>query len=230
MLYANCISEEGYHASKAPLLQRLTAQGAKIGSKDIVIADPQQKDPNNEWSVIDLQDSGSKNKPKQQKSGVKQVKGAASVLGISSSSSFKNGKDNSVGMSQENPFWNCELKEKENEKPTNLMAESVVNEDSAKKAKKSPFSGFMKWKKSDDSEKDIVPLSFNYSVKGTYVGRKEGPDTKIKRKLHMDDSSSDYFVDKVIKYEILWINMICIISFLVLIHLLPQVLGDKIRK
>lgn len=46
-------------------------------------------------------------------------------------------------MSQENPFWNCELNEKENEKPTILMAESVVNEDSGKKAKKNPFSGFM---------------------------------------------------------------------------------------
>nr|GEX53621.1 hypothetical protein [Tanacetum cinerariifolium] len=183
LLYANCITEEEYHASKTPLLQRLTAQGAKIDPKDVVIAGPQQKDPTNEWSVIDLQDSGSKNKPKQQKSGVKQVKGAASVLGLSSSSSFKNGKDNSVGMSQENPFWNCELKEKENEKPTILMAESVVNEDSAKKAKKSPFSGFMKWKKSDDSEKDTVPLSLNDSVK---------------RKLHMDGSSSDFFVDKVL--------------------------------
>ncbi|GJX37235.1 hypothetical protein Tco_0250538 [Tanacetum coccineum] len=130
-LYANCISNEEYYTLKTPLLQRPTTQGAKIDPKDVVIAGPKHKDPNNEWFVIDLQDSGSKNKLKQQKSGVKQVNGAATVLGLSSSSSFKNGKDNSVGMSQENPFWNCELKEKENEKPTILLAESVVNEESA---------------------------------------------------------------------------------------------------
>ncbi|GKC93705.1 hypothetical protein Tco_1159147 [Tanacetum coccineum] len=87
------------------------------------------------------------------------------------------------GVSHENLFWNCELKEKENEKPAILMAESVVNEDSRKKAKKSPFSGFMKWKKSDASEKDTAPLSLNDSVK---------------RKLHMGGSSSDFFADKVL--------------------------------
>ncbi|GJR33138.1 zinc knuckle CX2CX4HX4C containing protein [Tanacetum coccineum] len=47
------------------------------------------------------------------------------------------------GMSHENLFWNCELKEKENEKPAILMAESV----------------------SDASEKDNAPLSLNDSVK-----------------------------------------------------------------
>ncbi|GJX75963.1 hypothetical protein Tco_0322774 [Tanacetum coccineum] len=131
LLYANSISEDEYHASKTPLLQRLKVQGAKIDPKDVVIAGPKHKDPNNECSVIDLQDSGSKNKLKQQNSGIKQVNGVASVLGPSSSSSFKNGIDNSVGMSHENPFWNCQLKEKD-EKPTIPMAESVVNEDSAK--------------------------------------------------------------------------------------------------
>ncbi|GJT92316.1 cyclin-dependent kinase [Tanacetum coccineum] len=88
LLYA----EDKYHASKTPLLQRLKVQGDKIDPKDVVIAGPKHKDPNNECSVIDLQDSGSKNKLKQQNLGIKQVNRVASVLGPSSSSSFKNGK------------------------------------------------------------------------------------------------------------------------------------------
>ncbi|KAJ9551172.1 hypothetical protein OSB04_015217 [Centaurea solstitialis] len=212
LLYANCISEEEYHTSKTPLLQRLAAQGVKIDPKDVAITGPQQKNPNDEWSVIDLKDSGSKSKPKPQKSAIKQVKGAASVFGLSSSSSsHKNGKDKSVpdigttqnlGMSQENPFWNCEMKEKNQENPTVLMSESVVVEDSAKKGKRRPFKGldgFMKWKKSDDSEKDTVPLSLSDSINEPYSGIGDGPDTKqIKRKLHKDGSSSDFFVDKVL--------------------------------
>ncbi|GJV87778.1 reverse transcriptase domain-containing protein [Tanacetum coccineum] len=99
------ISEEEYHTSKKPLLQRLTIQGAKIDPKDVIIAGPKHKDSNNECSVR-LTRLDSKNKLKQQKSGVKQVNIAASVLGPSSSSSFTNVKDNNVGMSHENPFWN----------------------------------------------------------------------------------------------------------------------------
>ncbi|KAL8265429.1 hypothetical protein R6Q59_023559 [Mikania micrantha] len=209
LLYANCISEEEYHTSKTPLLQRLTAQGAKIDPKDVVLAGVQQKNPNEEWSVIDLKDSGSKNKSKQQKSTIKQVKDAASVFSLSSSSSHKNGKDKSVSdmgpqnlaISQENPFWNCKLKEKDDEKRTILMPESVEIEESTKKSKRTPFKGldgFMKWKKNDDLEKDTVPLSLNDSVNETYAGFREGTDAKIKRKLHANGSSSDFFVDKVL--------------------------------
>ncbi|XP_076892430.1 uncharacterized protein LOC143544161 [Bidens hawaiensis] len=205
LLYANCISEDEYHTSKTPLLQRLTAQGVKIDPKDVVLAGPQPKNLNDKWSVIDLQDSGSKNKSKQQKSTVKQVKGAASVFGLQSSSSHKNAKDEnftqSLAISQENPFWNCELKEKNDEKPTILMKESVVVDESEKKSKRKPFKGldgFMKWKKSDDLEKDTVPLSLNDSAKETYKGIHEGTDSKMKRKLHTDGSSSDFLVDKVL--------------------------------
>ncbi|KAK9076763.1 hypothetical protein SSX86_005097 [Deinandra increscens subsp. villosa] len=203
LLYANCISEEEYHTSKTPLLQRLTAQGVKIDPKDVVVAGVQQKNTNDEWSVIDLKDSGSKNKSKQQKS--------TSVFGLSSSS-HKKGKDKSLNMgtqdlaiSQENPFWNCELKEKDDEKPTILMTESVVIEESTKKSKRKPFKGldgFMKWKKSDDLEKDTVPLSLNDSVNETHSSIREGTDSKIKRKLHTDGSSSDFFVDKVLGEKI----------------------------
>ncbi|GJZ38734.1 putative reverse transcriptase domain-containing protein [Tanacetum coccineum] len=115
LLYVNCISEEEYHASKTPLLQRLTVQGAKIDLKDVVIAGPKHKDTNNECS------------------------------------------------------------------------------DSKKKAKKSPVSGFMKWKKSDASEKDTAPLLLNDSVK---------------RKLHMDGSSSDFFVDKIITKQSLTTSLV----------------------
>ncbi|GJX79099.1 hypothetical protein Tco_0327248 [Tanacetum coccineum] len=91
---------------------------------------------------------------KQQKSAVKQAKGALSVLGLLSSPSIKNGMSNHCS-------WSLSI-------------------DSTKKAKRSLFDVFLKWKKSDDSEKDIVPFPLNDSVEGTYGSLKEGTDTKIK--------------------------------------------------
>ncbi|MCD7472559.1 hypothetical protein HAX54_013830 [Datura stramonium] len=37
LLYANCISEEEYHSSKRPLLQRLAVQGAEIETKHVIV-------------------------------------------------------------------------------------------------------------------------------------------------------------------------------------------------
>ena len=54
------------------------------------------------------------------------------------------------------------------------MDERVVNEDSPKKEKRSPFSGFYQMGKSNNFEKDSVLLSLNYLVPRIYVDHSEG--------------------------------------------------------
>lgn len=56
MLYAKCISEEEYHASKRPLLQRLAVQGAEIEARNVIVGVVQKETSNDEWSEIDLKD------------------------------------------------------------------------------------------------------------------------------------------------------------------------------
>ncbi|XP_009338414.2 uncharacterized protein LOC103930768 [Pyrus x bretschneideri] len=107
LLYAKCISEDEYHSSKRPLLQRLAAQGAEVEAKDVIASgslpakDLKENADQEQWSEIDLKDekclltkdkgsSNSKNKLKHS-SAVKQIKGAASVLGFVSP--FKQGKN-----------------------------------------------------------------------------------------------------------------------------------------
>ncbi|BFG40232.1 hypothetical protein CerSpe_265060 [Prunus speciosa] len=106
LLYAKCISEDEYHSSKRPLLQRLAVQGAEIEARDVIVAglppkDPKENTDQEQWSVIDLKDekrllnkdkdkSNSKNKSKHG-SAMKQIKGAASVLGFVSP--YKQGKN-----------------------------------------------------------------------------------------------------------------------------------------
>lgn len=154
LLYAKCISSEDYHASKRPLLQRLAVQGAEIEAKDVIVAG--QRDPKEnaeeEWSVIDLKDekcllknkenSNSKNKSKHG-SAVKQIKGAASVLGFYRPGKNKEEKsifdtesnfaNNEMRYSRENPFWDSHLKHKESEKPSILMPESLPLESTKRK-------------------------------------------------------------------------------------------------
>ncbi|CAN6681334.1 unnamed protein product [Malus baccata var. baccata] len=107
LLYAKCISEDEYHSSKRPLLQRLAAQGAEVEAKDVIASgslpakDLKENADQEQWSEIDLKDekclltkdkwgSNSKNKLKHS-SAVKQIKGAASVLGFVSP--YKQGKN-----------------------------------------------------------------------------------------------------------------------------------------
>ncbi|KAL2502554.1 uncharacterized protein Fot_36402 [Forsythia ovata] len=176
LFYAKCISEDEYHASKRPLLQRLAVQGAEIEARDFILG-AQKETSNEEWSVIDLKEEKclvsqeglmSKNKSKTGTT-VKQIKGAASVLGFVSpikNCKLKEEKDdkklrpipidqnvststfirNEVGLSTENPFWNSNLNEKETETKSILMAE-ILTADSVKmdkrisgdKSKKKPF-------------------------------------------------------------------------------------------
>ncbi|KAK8597910.1 hypothetical protein V6N13_095304 [Hibiscus sabdariffa] len=147
LLYAKCVSEEEYHSSKRPLLQRLAVQGAEIESRDVIVSNPRDLRGNQEgdWSVIDLKDENcsvsrdnvlhSKNKLKNN-SAMNQIKGAASVFGFGSSQkpsinrSEKSiydvaGSKPSTFMvsSKENPFWNSHLKGKESETKSILMQE-----------------------------------------------------------------------------------------------------------
>ncbi|CAI0542593.1 unnamed protein product [Linum tenue] len=90
LLYAKCITEEEYHSSKGPLMQRMAVQGAEIEARDVVVGGKQSEVDENrdeEWSVIDLRDEKrestpqSKRKSKEQSSpALKQIKGAGSSL------------------------------------------------------------------------------------------------------------------------------------------------------
>ncbi|KAK9268314.1 hypothetical protein L1049_000062 [Liquidambar formosana] len=175
LFYAKCISVDEYHSSKRPLVQRLAVQGAEIEARDIIVAGPKDNSEE-EWSVIDLRDEQcllnkeslhSKNKSKNG-STMKQIKGAASVLGfVSSHKHGKKGEENGVigpgvehlrpiapsipssvsakneiGFFGENPFWDTHLSGKEIETRSILMPESLPPEpvkENGDKVKKKPF-------------------------------------------------------------------------------------------
>ncbi|KAL2228793.1 UNVERIFIED_CONTAM: hypothetical protein Sindi_1859000 [Sesamum indicum] len=97
LLYAKCISEEEYHASKRPLLQRLAVQGAEIEARDVIVR-AHTEISDEEWFVIDLKDEKSlvnqemltsRNRSKEG-STVKKMKAAVSAFGFVSPD--KNGK------------------------------------------------------------------------------------------------------------------------------------------
>ncbi|XVF88237.1 hypothetical protein PTKIN_Ptkin19aG0033800 [Pterospermum kingtungense] len=156
LLYAKCISDEEYHSSKRPLLQRLAVQGAEIETRDVIVANPKDYNENQEeedWSVIDLKDENcisnrdnmlhSKNKSKNN-STLKHLKGAASVFGFGTSQKpSKNRSEKSifdvesktsafVVGSKENPAWDSHLKGKESETKSILMQEETLPTESMK--------------------------------------------------------------------------------------------------
>ncbi|GMI97623.1 hypothetical protein HRI_003431600 [Hibiscus trionum] len=149
LLYAKCVSEEEYHSSKRPLLQRLAVPGAEIESRDVIVSNPRESRENQEeeWSVIDLKDENcsvnrdnvlhSKNMSKNI-SAMNQIKGAASVFGFGSfQKPSKNRSEKSIFdvagskpsafmvSSKENPFWDSHLKGKESETKSILMQEEA---------------------------------------------------------------------------------------------------------
>ncbi|XP_014507401.1 uncharacterized protein LOC106767091 [Vigna radiata var. radiata] len=158
LLYAKCISEEEYHSSKRPLLQRLAAQGAQIEARDVIVAKTKESKENleEEWSVIDLKDEkcsvnkenlGCKSRSNQGSS-MKQIKGAASVFGFGRAG--KNGTEKSIfdspslSAKNENPFWDGQTKGAQSEGGSILMEESeppeAVKESSGlEKLKRKPF-------------------------------------------------------------------------------------------
>ncbi|XP_057416642.1 uncharacterized protein LOC130711161 [Lotus japonicus] len=165
LLYAKCVSEEEYHSSKRPLLQRLAVQGAQIEAKDVIVgvrAVRPREISEEEWSVIDLKDDKGLKMNKEnlnckgksnQGSGLKQIKGAASVFGfVSPHKPGKNGVEKSafespslqLRQSSENPFWNAEPNGNKSEGTTILMEESgppeaVKETGGSEKLKRKPF-------------------------------------------------------------------------------------------
>ncbi|KAL0451773.1 UNVERIFIED_CONTAM: hypothetical protein Slati_1155400 [Sesamum latifolium] len=83
LLYAKCISEDEYHASKRPLLQRLALQGAEIGARDVIVG-AQKEISKRKVVCFDVKED-----KLMYGSTPKKIKGAASVSGFVSSD--KNG-------------------------------------------------------------------------------------------------------------------------------------------
>ncbi|XP_020227716.1 uncharacterized protein LOC109808928 [Cajanus cajan] len=119
LLYAKCISEEEYHSSKRPLLQRLAAQGAQIEARDVIVARTKDSKENSEdeWSVIDLKDekcsmnkenSSSTKSRSNQGSAMKQIKGAASVFGFAKGGKNEKSIFDSPSLSAKNEKPFCE--------------------------------------------------------------------------------------------------------------------------
>ncbi|KAK6151655.1 hypothetical protein DH2020_014290 [Rehmannia glutinosa] len=144
LLYGKCISDEEYHASKRPLLQRLAVQGAEIDVRDVIVG-ARKETSSDEWSVIDLKDekcSANKNISTSKKNSkdhpmVKKVKGAASVFGFVSQDKDKKSKENEENNAHGKNTWTKEqnvrfarnekhigLNEKESDSKSILMVES----------------------------------------------------------------------------------------------------------
>lgn len=111
MFYAKCISEEEYHSSKRPLLQRLAVQGAEIDCKDVTVAGAGTVNSEEEWSSIEFKDEqclirndsmASTNNKAKNRTPMKNLKGAAvSMIGIATPYKFgknkgKRGTENSA--------------------------------------------------------------------------------------------------------------------------------------
>lgn len=223
LLYAKCISEEEYHSSKRPLLQRLAVQGAEIEARDVIVGGSKDTKENSEeeWSVIDLKDEQSFKENINSKNKSKNIKGSASVFGFMSA--YKSGNNRTEKSIFESASLGMDSKGKQS---SILMEESGPPEPmkessgAAEKLKRKPFKslfqkdqkegneaaikhqwgfdGFKKWKKSESGDETASSQANN-----TIRTLREGPDTKlIKKKLHSDGSPSDFFIDKVLGEKI----------------------------
>ncbi|XP_019453163.1 PREDICTED: uncharacterized protein LOC109354841 isoform X2 [Lupinus angustifolius] len=219
LLYAKCISEEDYHSSKRPLLQRLAVQGAQIEAKDVIMARTKdsKESSEEEWSVIDLKDekclvqkenSNSKNKSNQG-SNMKHIKGTASVFGFDSTCLSKTNEQQSEGSSilmeesgppqplKRKPFRTLFHRE-QIEGHGGGDGGCEADQRASKSVKRWGFDGFKKWKK-NDLDDEIANEAYLASSQSFARAPGEGPDTKlIKKKLHSDGSPSDFFIDKVL--------------------------------
>lgn len=177
LLYAKCISEDEYHSSKRPLLQRLAVKGVEIEAKD-VIGSNSPKEPNDgaqeEWSVIDLKDekcllnksnpnSNSKNKPKHSST--------MKIFGfVSPYKTDKNREQRSIfDTTDSNPYW-IKLKGKENE-PRSTQAVKEI--DGREKSKRKAFKNLFQREQKED---ETTPLHLNERSE-TY---KEPPSDKVR--------------------------------------------------
>ncbi|XP_020680430.1 uncharacterized protein LOC110098062 [Dendrobium catenatum] len=194
----------------------------------IVGAPPLLKNTEEEWSDIDLNDQEPpeasekvkekthwnlpwRGKVKKEGSNTKKKKDgngeSCSILmpqstPLISSTKYENNK--------RKPFQALFQKEKQDEESESKNLAQDCNERGVKATKKPwGFDGLKKWKRSsceDDSMKpylspgersDDATLSNKYKLVSSPIG--EGPDTKrIKKQIHSDGSSSDFFIDKVL--------------------------------
>ncbi|CAA0813464.1 Unknown protein [Striga hermonthica] len=174
LFYANCITEDEYHASKRPLLQRLAVQGAKIRESDVIVG-AHNGIPNEEWSALYLQEKKKQcsvnpdrlmleNKPKEV---------STCVPPVISTTRFS-GK-NELLSSKENPFWDCDLGENESETKSILMMETlpevpVTSEKQNEKARRKPFSGLFKRNERnpavEEKEKSKLVMKSNWGFDG----------------------------------------------------------------
>ncbi|KAK8965224.1 hypothetical protein KSP40_PGU022199 [Platanthera guangdongensis] len=211
LLCAKCISEEEYHISKIPLLERLAAQGVEIDSRDVIIgAPPLLKNSQEEWSDIDLND---REPPKvvekcKEKTPLKLLwRGRVKKVELSS----KEKEEASLPQTplpiaaaksekhKRKPFHALFQKEKQDEESECKSTAAHDSKQSEEKSSKKNwgFEDLKKWKRSsceDESVKPYLPTgerSDDYSPSNPCTER-------IKKKLHSDGSSSDFFIDKVL--------------------------------
>lgn len=183
MFYAKCISANEYHLSKRPLLQRLAVRGVEIDCKDVIIGNP-TTGPEEEWTEIELRD-------KESPAPAEKTKHWAPIK------SFINwrakDKNAAAAANAENSTLAAPQPDKSKRKP--FRSPPFDREE-----KTTP----MKWKKWKKANFDKDEYATPYLISGercTLVASPmgEGPDTKsIKRKIHSDGPSSDFFIDKVL--------------------------------
>lgn len=148
-MYAKCISEDEYHSSKRPLLQRLAVQGAEIETRNVIISGQESLKENHqedEWSVIDLKDdknmAANQNLPTKNRSkpnsAIKQIKGAASAFGFGSSSHKPSDQRSIFEIEAKFSSQVC-VSSSDTETKSILMQESLENEGSTEKAERKPF-------------------------------------------------------------------------------------------
>ncbi|KAL6549647.1 hypothetical protein OROHE_008378 [Orobanche hederae] len=164
LFYAKCITEDEYHASKRPLLQKLAVQGAKIIRESDVIVGARDEISKEDWSVVVIDMM----KEKKQRLVVnaerfmsKNTKGGSSVSSFVSpdkNGNTEEGKDasgsgiirsrdgnirNKLVLSTENHFWNSCLDGSESETKSILMADNE-KQSGDHKEKRKPFDTLFK--------------------------------------------------------------------------------------
>ncbi|KAJ0989523.1 hypothetical protein J5N97_007879 [Dioscorea zingiberensis] len=215
LLYAKCISDEEYHSSKRPLLQRLAVQGADIDCRDIIMGAPPASSPEEEWSVINLRDD-------EESPMVKTTKQRTPFKSLMSNVPWKEkakeANKNSILMPESSPLV-TERTEKGKRKPfRSLFQKEGLDENgeekggSSKSGKKKQWGldGLRKWRRGNSEDETMTEClgtrersdgAPSMAMHCTLVAAPNGevPDTKkIKNKLHSDGNASDFFIDKVL--------------------------------
>ncbi|KAH6772379.1 hypothetical protein C2S51_010783 [Perilla frutescens var. frutescens] len=209
LVYAKCISEEEYHASKRPLLQRLAVQGAEIEARDVIVG-AHKEASNDEWSEIDLKDDSQEYiSTSKSRSTVKRMRGAASLLGYVSSD--RNGKlkekgansassksnPSEVGWCTQNPFWNGKSDERENGFESILMEESLQSV--GEKGRKTPLRAAFRREEDQNpaEEKEKVKLGKRggWVFDGFKKWRKNESRDEIARFSSVDEESDEACYD-----------------------------------